>query len=193
MGDLERRELIQMVFGQAEEMAYIVEDLLVAARAEIGTVSVEPSTVELGEELRVALEGVQMTSIETPTGLPTVFADPMRVRQILRNLLTNVDRYGGETRRILGGQVDERAWIEIRDDGPGVTAQDAGRIFEPYVTAHTGVAGSVGLGLSVARQLAVLMGGSLSYRREGDESVFRLELPVDRAAAMVSSSRDVRE
>jgi signal transduction histidine kinase len=193
MGDPERRELTQMVFGQAEEMAYIVEDLLVAARAEIGTVSVEPSTVELGEELRVALEGVQMTSIETPTGLPTVFADPMRVRQILRNLLTNVDRYGGETRRILGGQVDERAWIEIRDDGPGVTAQDAGRIFEPYVTAHTGVAGSVGLGLSVARQLAVLMGGSLSYRREGDESVFRLELPVDRAAAMVSSSRDVRE
>lgn len=192
IGDSERRELIEMVSGQAEEMAYIVEDLLVAARAEIGTVSVEPSPVELGAELRVALDGLQMTSIEVPADLPAVYADPMRVRQILRNLLTNVDRYGGETRRVLGGQAEKLAWIEIRDDGPGVDSRDVERIFEPYATAHTGVSGSVGLGLAVARQLAVLMGGSLTYRRQDEESVFRLELPVDRATALVSASRAVR-
>jgi len=192
IGDSERQELIEMVSGQAEEMAYIVEDLLVAARAEIGTISVEPSPVELGAELRLALEGLQMTSIEAPADLPAVYADPMRVRQILRNLLTNVERYGGETRRVLGGQADKQAWIEIRDDGPGVDSRDVERIFEPYATAHTGVSGSVGLGLAVARQLAVLMGGSLTYRRQDEESVFRLELPVDRATALVSTSRALR-
>ena len=192
MGEAERRELMELVFGQAEEMSYIVEDLLVAARTEIGTVSVEPEIVDLGEELGFALEGVRMTAIDAPAGLPTVFADPTRVRQILRNLLTNLNRYGGEQRRILGGRAGERAWIEIRDNGPGVRAEDAERIFEPYATAHTGVTGSIGLGLSVSRQLAVLMSGSLSYRRENEESVFRLELPVDRTAAMILASRAAR-
>jgi len=192
MGDDERTELMQLVFGQAEEMLYIVEDLLVAARAEIGTISVEPVTIELREELEVALEGVQMTTIERPIDLPTVFADPTRVRQILRNLLTNVSRYGGEQRRILGGRAGERAWIEVRDNGPGVRAEDAERIFQPYATAHNGLTGSIGLGLSVAKQLAVLMSGSLSYRRENGESVFRLELPVDRTAAMILASRAAR-
>lgn len=192
MGDVERHELMHLVFGQAEEMSYIVEDLLVAARAEIGTVSVEPTTIALAEELEFALEGVRMTSIEAPDDLPTVFADPTRVRQILRNLLTNLNRYGGEKRRILGGRLGERAWVEIRDDGPGVRAEDAERIFQPYATAHSGVTGSVGIGLSVSRQLAVLMGGSLSYRRDNGESVFRLELPVDRTAAMILASRGDR-
>ncbi len=53
----------------------------------------------------------------------------------------------------------------------------AERIFEPYMTAHEGVTGSIGLGLSVARQLAVMMNGSLGYSRVDGETVFRLELP----------------
>jgi signal transduction histidine kinase len=193
MGEPERMELMSLVSGQADEMAYIVEDLLVAARAEIGTVTIEPTTVELELELALALDGVSTTPIEAPTGLPAVYADPMRVRQILRNLLTNLSRYGGEQRRILGGRIGDKAWIEIRDNGPGVPPQDAERIFLPYATAHSGVAGSVGLGLSVARQLASLMGGSLAYLRDSGESVFRLELPVDRASALASASRVGRD
>jgi signal transduction histidine kinase len=189
MSDDERHELLSLVSDQADEMAYIVEDLLVAARAEIGTVSIDASSVDLGEELRAALEGVRMGDIHVPEDLPSIYADPVRVRQILRNLLTNLGRYGGEERRILGGSVRNRVWIEVRDNGEGVHAGDVERIFRPYATAHTGVSGSVGLGLSVARQLATLMGGSLTYRRDQGESAFRLELPMDRATALVSASR----
>ncbi len=176
----EMAELMKLVSGQAEEMSFIVDDLLVAARAEIGTVSLDVGEVDLGEQLDAAISGVGVIVVDTPSRLPTVNADPGRVRQILRNLLTNLHRYGGPDRRILGGENGDRAWIEVRDNGEGVPVEDADRIFEPYATAHHGVTGSVGLGLAVARQLAELMGGSLRYRRDMDESVFRLELPLSR-------------
>lgn len=173
----EQTELIQLVSGQAQEMSYIIDDLLVAARAEMGTVAVALAEIDLANELAIAIEGVGVDLVEYPTAsLPAAIGDGPRVRQILRNLLTNLERYGGERRRVIAGAEKNRVWLEIRDNGEGVSDEDAARIFEPYASAHTGVLGSVGLGLSVARRLAELMGGSLSYRREDGESVFRLEL-----------------
>jgi len=173
----ERAELMGLVAGQAEEMSNIVEDLLVAARAEMGAIAVETATVNLEAELAKALDGLGIGVDEMPATVPNVVADASRVRQILRNLLTNAVRYGGPKRRILAGSEPGSVWLEVRDDGQGVAGDEASEIFEPYSTAHTGVSGSVGLGLAVARQLAELMGGSLSYRRELEETVFRLELP----------------
>lgn len=172
----ERDELLQLVASQAKEMSHIIEDLLVAARTEIGTVAVALDEIDLAAELHAALQGVGIVLDETPAELPHAIGDGPRVRQILRNLLTNLDRYGGERRRVVGGVNRSRVWLEVRDNGEGVSDADAARIFEPYASAHVGVTGSVGLGLSVARQLAELMGGSLTYTRDGDESVFRLEL-----------------
>ncbi|MEX1134353.1 MAG: HAMP domain-containing sensor histidine kinase [Acidimicrobiia bacterium] len=178
MSQKEKDELMQLILDQSREMTFIVEDLLVAARAEIGTVSVELVRVDLLAEVNAALESVDVGLQPLPESLPTVLADPARVRQILRNLLTNLNRYGGSSRRVIGAEKGGRAWVEVRDDGAGVSPVDSERIFEPYSSAHTGVTGSVGLGLSVARQLAELMGGSLTYRRDQGESVFRLELPL---------------
>lgn len=79
----------------------------------------------------------------------------------------------------------DRVWLEVRDNGDGVAPEMAEQIFDSYATAHEGVSGSVGLGLSVARQLASMMGGSLIYRRDNAETVFRLELP---SAARLSQS-----
>jgi signal transduction histidine kinase len=159
-------------------MSNIVDDLLVAARSDMGTVTVELQEVDLLEELEATIDGVGI-DIEVARGdLPKVLADPRRLRQILRNLLTNARRYGGPKRRVLGGTVDGDVWLEVRDDGPGISDDEAQHIFEPYVTGHSGVEGSVGLGLAVARQLAELMAGSLMYERADGESVFRLRLPL---------------
>ncbi|MEX2251377.1 MAG: PAS domain-containing sensor histidine kinase [Acidimicrobiia bacterium] len=178
MSQSEKAELMQLILDQSREMTFIVEDLLVAARAEIGTVSVELVRVGLLAEVIATLETIDVGLQPLPDSLPTVLADPVRVRQILRNLLANLNRYGGSSRRVIGGTNGTRAWVEVRDDGVGVSPVDSERIFEPYSSAHTGVTGSIGLGLSVARQLAELMGGSLTYRRDQDETVFRLELPL---------------
>jgi signal transduction histidine kinase len=178
LSDEERSELMGLVADQAVEMSNIVDDLLVAARAEMGRVAVEATVVDLQSQLEAAIEGLGIEIRELPVSTPSAIADPSRVRQVLRNLLTNAVRYGGPNRRIVSGAFFDYVWLEIRDDGPGVTSDEAVHIFEPYGTAHSGVRGSVGLGLSVSRQLTELMGGSLTYRRDLDETVFRLELPM---------------
>lgn len=188
MGSDERAELLQLVAGQASEMANIVDDLLVAARAEMGTVTVETQEMDLLPELRATIEGIGISVDVPPSPTQRVLADPRRVRQILRNLLTNAQRYGGPKRRVITGSLLDRVWLEVRDNGPGIPEDEAVHIFEPYVTGSSGVSGSVGLGLAVARQLAELMGGSLEYERSAGESVFRLLLPLagDRQPALAS-------
>jgi nitrogen-specific signal transduction histidine kinase len=190
MGDGERRELLELASGQAAEMANIVDDLLVAARAEMGTVAVDVQTMDLLTELRATIDGIGMEIDLPATAPPMVLADPRRVRQILRNLLTNAQRYGGPRRRVTAGGLIDRVWLEVRDNGSGISDDEAAHIFEPYVTGNSGVKGSVGLGLAVARQLAELMGGSLQYERSAGESVFRLLLPlaVEREPMLASHS-----
>jgi signal transduction histidine kinase len=187
LSDEERAELMGMVATQAAEMSYIVDDLLVAARAEMDAVTIVLETVDPRAEAVKVLDNLALGAIEVPDEMPKVIADPGRLRQIFRNLLTNANRYGGDRRRILAGVEDGSVWIEVRDDGEGVNPEDTDRIFEPYATAHSGVTGSVGLGLSVARQLAELMGGSLAYDRDRSETVFRLQLPLAREPVGVTS------
>jgi signal transduction histidine kinase len=170
-----RDEMLHLVLEQANEMANIVDDLLVAARAEVGTIPVETQPVDLIAELKTTLDGLG-TVVEMPkASIPPVLADPKRVRQILRNLLTNAQRYGGPRQRVVAGGLRGHVWIEVRDNGDGIPDEDVNRVFQPYVT--TGAEGSVGLGLAVARQLAELMGGTLVYEHSAGESVFRLQLP----------------
>ena len=188
MDSNERAELTALVADQAAEIGNIVDDLLVAARLDRGTVSVEKGSVQLSHELQVTAESLGLRVDLPAFRAPQVAADPRRVRQIFRNLLTNAARYGGPRVRALTGTAGSLAWIEIRDNGSGVPPEQAAQIFEPYATGTSGVQGSVGLGLAVARQLAELMDGSLSYERSGSESVFKLALPlVDSPARQLAS------
>ena len=178
LGEEERDELLSLVASQAAEMSYMVDDLLVAARAEMGTVAIESGVVDLQSELQSVLDGLGFNVEKLPEFVPSAVADPSRVRQIFRNLFTNAQRYGGPKVWVNAGTTNDMAWIEVRDDGDGVAASDVERIFEPYAVAHGGgVSGSVGLGLSVSRQLAELMRGTLTHHRDMNESVFCLELP----------------
>ena len=106
-------------------------------------------------------------------------ADPARVRQILRNLITNALRYGGDDIEVDVGTDRDAVFLEVRDDGPGLPGEEWERIFEPYYRFHSerSQPGSVGLGLTVARGLAELMDGNLTYRYYDGQSIFTLRLP----------------
>ena len=179
----ELAEFHQLIAQQSREVAFIVEDLLVAARVEIETVSIDPQPVDLDAEVSATIKGwpSEFGSIEFEPGHVKVRADPTRLRQITRNLLTNAIRYGGDRIVVVTGAADDWGMVEVRDDGRGIDADDLERIFEPYERASGVEAarpGSVGLGLYVSRQLARLMGGDLSCRREEGETVFQLTLPL---------------
>jgi signal transduction histidine kinase len=175
-------EFHQLIAQQSREVAYIVEDLLVAARVEIDTVSIDVQPVDLDAEVASTIKGwpSEFGAIEHRPGGVKVEADPTRFRQITRNLLTNAMRYGGEEVVVVTQSNGETGILQVRDNGPGVDPDDLEKIFEPYERASDVEIvrpGSVGLGLYVSRQLARLMGGDLSCRREGDETVFELVLP----------------
>jgi signal transduction histidine kinase len=114
-------------------------------------------------------------------GPATAWADTLRTRQIVRNLLTNAYRYGGPHVRVEISSRGGVASLVVSDDGPGVKGIDAEHIFDPYYRSQSSPADarpdSVGLGLAVARQLARMMGGDLIYRRRAGWSRFELTLP----------------
>jgi signal transduction histidine kinase len=178
----EQKEFIAMIAQQSAEVAHIVEDLLVAARADIGKLPIQPDRVDLLDQLEA---GVTASDGEIPVhrvgdGSPIAFADANRVRQIIRNLLSNAQRYGGPRIEARCGTNGSVAWLEVADDGEGIPEEDVVSVFQPYQRSHNaeGQPLSVGLGLTVSLKLARLMGGTLDYRNVEGWSVFRLELPI---------------
>lgn len=123
--------------------------------------------------------------------------DPARIRQILRNLVTNAVRHGGDTLRVeVGVHGPSSVYVSVRDNGQEVSQEYRDQMFQPFVRTHDDAAmvESVGLGLAVSRQLAVLMGGDLVYFYDAGESVFELSLPAaigDNLGEQTSESRSI--
>jgi signal transduction histidine kinase len=183
LSQAERDELLKGIVSQGTDLANIVEDLLVAARADAGVLTVARVGVDFRGQIAQVLEdlGHEMR----PGGVEVVgtscraLADPARVRQIVRNLVSNAIRYGGDHVLVSLSSDAGSARVAVCDDGPGVPPDQVDRIFEPYHRSHitNGLTAPVGLGLTVSRKLARLMDGDLVYRRERGSSVFELTLP----------------
>jgi signal transduction histidine kinase len=185
--DDELEEIITLIANESTELSNLIEDLLVGARADVSTLSLHSQFTELATELRGVIEGHAHQTAGTDrlqviyhSRREKVWADPLRLRQIVRNLLTNAARYGGDKVWIEVTDRDDQVVVAVVDDGDGVAPRLASRIFEAYERGHesgTKQPGSVGLGLAVSRRLADLMGGSLEYRRRDGNTRFELSLP----------------
>ncbi len=180
----ERRSMISNVAEEATDLAAIIDDLLVAARSELDLLAITRVPVSLRAQVAQVLENTDerlRDRIDLVGDVrQTAVGDPGRVRQIIRNLITNALRYGGDRIEVRFGVGDGMVRVEVADNGPGPPPEDRDRIFEPYYRAHQDAdtqPAALGIGLSVARHLARLMDGELSYLRDGEWSVFRLALP----------------
>lgn len=176
--DDERREMAQLIARQAEEASWLIEDLLVAFRADVGRVSINPQVFDVTKETEGILEVVEAPFDVRVIGQTTlVYADPRRTRQILRNLVSNSIRHGGEGRWIDIEPIGDRIEVRVSDTGPAIPPSEVERIFRPFETGTgSNHPRSVGLGLSVSRKLARMMEGDLTYRHNGHSS-FVLSLP----------------
>ena len=179
----ETSELVELIAAQGEEVAAIVEDLLVAAKATSGTLEVDAAPVDVVREIEDVLKGMKLerkVPLESEGSVPAAYADAVRLRQIVRNLLVNAQRYGGPRKRMSVDSRDGMVCIEVRDSGQALPDDEREAIFDRYYRARQvpGVTASVGLGLTLSRELARRMGGDLYYHHDGGEAVFRLEVPV---------------
>jgi adenylate cyclase len=123
--------------------------------------------------------------VEAQENLGPLTTDPMRLKQILFNLLSNACKFtkDGEVALRVRREVDGRDWIEIAvaDTGIGLTAEQQARLFQEFTQADSLTArryGGTGLGLALSRKLARMMGGDVTVESEpGKGSVFTVRLP----------------
>ena len=178
----ERSDIVNRLGRQAGDLQHLVDDLLIAARAEADSLNVETVPVRLDTQVALALEDVSAAVADSISieGSPCrAMGDPARVRQVVRNLLTNAVRYGGPSITVRTHGDEESCHLLVIDDGPGVPPSEREAIFERFQQASKAsyVASSAGLGLPISRLLAEKMGGSLTYRYEDGNSIFDLALP----------------
>ena len=180
----EVRDLIVLARREAADATGIIEDLLTASRMESNVLDVASEPVDLDLEVAKVIdhyptEGMSIKHTGPRSGV-VALADQVRLRQVLRNLLSNAVRYGGKSIAISVHPDGARAHIRVADDGPGVPTGEEETIFLPYRRAANTPRhkSSVGLGLWISRRLAKAMGGDLTYSRVGGQTVFELTLPV---------------
>jgi signal transduction histidine kinase len=179
----EQIELMQLIAQQSDHLTNIVDDLVTAAEAEAKILTVRRVRVNLGAQ---ALWVIRAQSDEdvppialSGSSIQEAIGDPARVRQILRNLVSNAIEYGGDTIRVqVGGDV-KCSFVSVNDSGPEIPLEVQGQMFDAYQHGNSlpGLTASMGLGLTLSRHLARLMEGDLTYRHSGDESLFELTLP----------------
>jgi signal transduction histidine kinase len=169
---------------QAADLSAIIDDLLVAARSDINAVQVFKQQVQLDQELMSVLDVLpadDRSRIYESEAEVSVQGDRLRIRQIMRNLLTNALRHGGDKIRVDLTSDGVLGSITVIDDGPGISPRMENHLFEPYFhgTGDSGQPDSIGLGLTVSRLLARLMDGDLELVDHPEGTAFRLALPVD--------------
>jgi len=186
-------EFLNYIHKQSIYLGDLVEDVLVIPRLEAGRLRFRPEIFDLGKvvhevtELLVA-SGERNAVVSMPTGV-LVDADPKRVQQVVRNLMENARKYGGEQVLVEGFSYGDHYVVVVADNGPGVPDASIQQIFEHFEQLSKGDARSssgIGLGLPIARRLARAMGGDVWYERRfptGSRFCFSLPLtPGEKAA-----------
>jgi PAS domain S-box-containing protein len=177
----ERKEMASVMARQADDASGIIEDLLVAYRGDTSQMSFIAETFAVTDEIRRVLEAEERAiALVEGDGVPDVVADPRRTRQILRNLVSNAVKYGGDEIVVKTRKSDTGDTVDILvcDSGEPLESEEAERIFESFERGTTSGDGrSMGLGLAVARKLAEVMNGSLVYDHDGEQAAFVVTLP----------------
>lgn len=175
----QRQRLAHEIDVNIAELDALVEEVLLASRLEAGSSLGETHEVELlalGAEEAARAEA----AFEPETDSARIQGQERLLRRALRNLLDNARRYGGPEVELALRPVAGGYEFAVSDRGPGVPADMRDRIFEPFyrLPGHAEMAGGVGLGLSLVKQIAERHGGSVRcLAREGGGSRFVIFLP----------------
>jgi len=163
-------EFLGIIRNETRNLSHLVEDILVIPRIEAGKLPMEISVFEFRPMCHavtdiLAADTDKNIEVSMPAGI-MVTADFMRLQQVIRNLVVNAIKYGGD-QILLQGMIDG-GYLQgvVTDNGPGVSPEHRERIFERFQQASSGddrTSSGVGLGLPIARKLLRAMGGDLWF------------------------------
>jgi len=172
------RRMLGRSWMLTRRLTLLTEDMLAAATLEHGDLVVSPELLDLNLQLSECATCFPDLDLELdcPPGL-AAYADPLRLQQVLANLVRNAQKHGAEPVRIAAA-TDHRhpggVVIRVSDAGPGVPATFVPRLFEPYSQGTSTATGGAGLGLSVVRDLVGAHHGAIRYEQDGNAFVFTL-------------------
>ena len=201
-------EPLRRVHRAGSHLLGLINQVLDLSKIEAGKLELSPETVTLaplideviGTARQLAEQNKNRLVVESQENLGSLTVDPMRLRQILFNLLSNACKFTKDGRVTLRVRkvVDGRTWIEfaVADTGIGMTPEQQAKLFEEFTQADSSTArqyGGTGLGLAITRKLARMMGGDVTLTSEaGKGSTFTVRLPASTdvpAEAPISSDR----
>ena len=206
--DPERRAMLRsMMERQVDHMVRLVDDLLEASRLSRGMITLHRERIDLRTAVRSAIEqsqplidaGRHALRVELPEMPVMVDADPVRVAQVVGNLLNNAAKYGRPGGLIaVSLQLDgDVAQVQVDDDGIGIDAELLPQVFDLFTQgerATHGVQDGLGIGLALVRTLVELHGGSVTARSKGKghgaSFVVRLPLAASEATATTQATVD---
>jgi signal transduction histidine kinase/DNA-binding NarL/FixJ family response regulator len=208
----ESRDQVDTIMRSGEHLLGLINDILEISKIEADRISVSPAPFNLRALLRdlesmfrvrTNAKGIGLRLIAGPDVPGRIVSDVSKIRQILINLIGNGVKFtqaGHVLVRVSAAESEGRAVLrfEVEDTGPGVSAQDREKIFETFVQGQgmSGIKGGTGLGLTISRRYAKLLGGDLSlvWTEPGKGSLFRCEIVYEKPedeAVPVSVGTDI--
>jgi PAS domain S-box-containing protein len=189
-------ETVEIILDNTRHLVRLLNDLLDLARSDAGRLTINPVPTELGALVEDAVRTMraqtesrsQVLATEVQNDLPTVSAEPDRIRQVLVNLLTNASEYchEGAEIRVNVSRIDDDVAVAVADDGPGIPKEQLDHIFERFTRGDAGLTqrvGGTGLGLAISKSLVELHGGAIDATSVvGQGSTFRIVLPATSAS-----------
>jgi signal transduction histidine kinase len=194
----EWRPIFETMERNLAQETRLIDDLLDIARITAGKLSLEKRAVNLTECLRTAVEMIepraafkeQILALEVSDSFPALLADPVRLQQVLANLLDNAVKFSPRGGRIvLSALLSEgQVFLRVRDSGAGIKPAHLARVFEPFWQADLTSRrqyGGTGLGLAIAREIALLHDGELTVANAhpGPGACFTFRFPLLAAEA----------
>jgi signal transduction histidine kinase len=190
----EQEHFLQIVNRNCLRLNRLVDDILFVARVDAGRLSLERQAVDLGELAAAAVQSAQAAAdakeislrLAVEDSLPRLWADPLRLTQLLDNLISNALKFTPEGGAVTvtvspGGEAGVR--LEVADTGVGIPADEVGKLFDRFFRASTAsVAPGTGLGLSIVKSIVDVHGGTVSVEStEGAGTTFAVDLPYQTA------------
>jgi signal transduction histidine kinase len=188
----ERKKAADIILGETERLNHLVNDLLLLARLDAGTMEIDKSKTDLNQLIKNTLERFQyqisnkhLSVKSETTDKLEIWMDGEKISQVLNNLIDNAIKFSteGSDFEISSTQEGGWAWIKIRDSGPGISVKDQKRIFERFFqvdeSRRGGPGRGVGLGLAIAKQIVQAHGGDIEVKsKAGEGSTFMVKLPL---------------
>ncbi|MBI1249765.1 response regulator [bacterium] len=193
-GDPEQLEFIQTIRRNGEHLLAIINDILDLSKIEAGKMTVEMVPMRVGDLIREVMDLMEVKAAAKGLPLDTIFetkipmvinSDPIRMRQILVNLVGNAIKFteiGRVRLRVSFVDSDKSLRLSVEDSGIGMTQGQINNLFQAFVQADNSTArrfGGTGLGLRISKRLAEMLGGDISVTSEpGTGSVFCLSVEI---------------